>query len=99
MRYEIRGLSFLEEGVSLEFINFDNDVKVNGAVLNHALLVPDNSDYHDGIMALRTAAIELLDDVMDDWPRLETLAAAVAADEGPSPYDNPLERDLPGGAS
>jgi hypothetical protein len=99
MTLEIRALSFSDDGISVEFIDFTSDVRSNGLVLNRALFIPDNSAYHSDIDALRTRATFVLQGALDDWERSEPVTPADLREiDGPSPYDNPLERDL-GGAS
>jgi hypothetical protein len=98
MTREIRSLGFGDDGMSIEYVDTAADIKANGLLMNHALLVPDTNDYHDAMEALRLAAGDFLDDVLNDWdaaePALQLSSRGPAEEIGP--YDNPLERDIGG---
>lgn len=91
MRYLIRGLSIHTDGVTFSYAEAD-DFRDNGLLLNRTLFVPADGEFADS-----------LDDVLDAINATLSLALASFAnelppelapsdDDGPSPYDNPLER-------
>lgn len=81
----IRSLQWSDEGVAMEFITLTEDLKANGVVLNHVLTVPAGDDYDDELEALTEAAHALLEDVLEDLPRLDPLPLEI---EGPDDNDN-----------
>jgi hypothetical protein len=92
---EIRSVGFGEDGLSFEFIDFSGDVRDNGMVRNQALLVPDNDAFHDEIVAVRSRMTRLLEGLVEDFASAQPVTPNVQLeDDGPSPYDNPLERDV-----
>lgn len=97
MSREIRSITFAPDGLVIEYVDLDQDIRSNGLVMNHALRVPDDSTYHDAIVEVDRTAAELLTKAMDDWLVTDPLVIETDTDDGgPSPYDNPLERDLDG---
>lgn len=95
MSHFIRGVSFDAEsgGYVIEYLTPTTDVRANGLVLNHALLIPAHDDFADLLEELEEALQRVLSAALDlhaDGPPLPELERE---DDGPSPYDNPLERD------
>lgn len=83
---QITTVSLLEEGIELGYVRLPADVRKNGLVWQHAVLVPRKSDYDDEIEAVEDALIALLEDALED----EGLAEAV---DLPGPEDKDDEED------
>lgn len=67
----IRTVTFMLDGSCvIDYLAPKEDLKSNGISINHAVYVPDDPDYADGIYRARTAIEELLDDVLEDASRL-----------------------------
>lgn len=60
-----------DHSMEIQYINDETDVKANGAVHVHHLLVPPVEDYRDNIIAIRNAASFLVADVLQDWDNLD----------------------------
>ncbi len=93
MRYLIRACSIDAEtgGLVLEYLTPDSDVRNNGLVLNHALLVPPEDQFLGLIDQVETVLQEVLQEVLTRFAEAGPLDLP-AEDDGPSPYDNPEER-------
>lgn len=91
----IRGLTVHTDGITFSFAEAD-DFRENGLLLNRTLFVPADGEFADALdevldaanNALRTALASFTREVAPDLSDL----SRVVEDEGPSPYDNPLER-------
>lgn len=70
---QIVGIDFTPEGLGLGYMRVPKDVRKNGLVWQHQVLVPHGSDYDDEIEALMDAAQALLADVLDDEDRAEPI--------------------------
>lgn len=93
----IRALAFDEEGnATVEYVSPLEDVRANGLILNHAVLVPAEA-YDDAIHDVRIAALALLDAALGDFAELPPVDGAAIEEEDDDvvgPYDNPQERLL-----
>lgn len=69
----IKSITFEDEGVVINYITPKQDIKANGVVVNHVLLVPYDDDYEDEIEALFEASHALLEDVLEDLPQLDPM--------------------------
>lgn len=78
---QLAGIEFLPEGVSLTYVRLPKDVRKNGLVWQHRVLVPSDSDYDDEIETLHDAAQALLADVLDDEDRAEPIDPPTEEDE------------------
>lgn len=63
----ISELSFDSDGVAIQFVTPSEDVKKNGLLVNHSILIPLGDDYDTEIQALVDAAMALLDDALEDF--------------------------------
>lgn len=89
----IRGVSFDPEsgGYVIEYLLPAVDIRRNGLVINHALLIPAEDPFEDLLIGLVEAMRKAL------LTGLELHAGAPQLEEDddadrPGPYDNPLER-------
>lgn len=72
MKILIRDLAFTNEGdVHLSYILPEEDVKAIGVARIHSLVIPRASEYGPEIDAVEQTAIELVRDVLGDFPTLE----------------------------
>jgi hypothetical protein len=74
----VRTITLTQDGVSLEYVRPEKDVKANGVQQNHVLFVPLGDEYDDEIDNLTEAAVYLVTDVLEDLPMLRSMAAALA---------------------
>lgn len=95
MRFAIRGLAFHGEGVTVDYVVPEQDLRANGLVQNRVLLIPAIEDYAGLLDDLVDAAQALLGRAVDDFHATpaEDPDEDVETDE-PSPWDNPNERDI-----
>jgi hypothetical protein len=92
---ELRNVGFGNEGISFDYIDFSGDVRDNGMIKNHALLVPDDGTYGDEIDEVRRSMTAWLVSLLEAFEQAPAITPQVISDdEESSPYDNPLERDL-----
>lgn len=70
----IRSIQWSDDGVAIEYMSPAEDLKANGVTLNHVLVVPAGDDYDDELEALTESAHFLLEDVLEDVPRLEAIS-------------------------
>lgn len=70
---QITGISLMAEGIEIGYVRLPADVKKNGLVWSHAVLVPRDSDYEDEIEALETSIRALLDDALEDQDLAESV--------------------------
>lgn len=78
---QITGLQFLEEGVEISYIRVPGDVRKNGLVWSHAVLVPFASDYDEELEEFETALKDLLRDALDDEDRADPIDLTEPDDE------------------
>lgn len=75
----------MPDGVTLEFMDTEKDLRAGGLQLQHAIFVPDDDEeYEDEIAALVDAAHALLVDALEDYgntPALSLSEVAKAAEE------------------
>lgn len=89
----IRGVSLHAEsgGYVIEYLTPEQDIRSNGLVLNHALLIPGEDAFLGLLDELEAALQQVLTAGLAlhaDSPALEI----PAEDDLPGPYDNPGER-------
>ena len=70
---QITGVQFLEEGVEIAYIRVPADVRKNGLVWTHSVLIPSESDYEDELTTFHEALRDLLMDALDDEDRAEPI--------------------------
>lgn len=70
MERVITSLSMDDEHVTIGYATLPDDLRDNGLAQQHQLLIPVNEDYVDGVESLIGAALELLEDALEDWERL-----------------------------
>ena len=58
-------------GLQIGFFQTHKDIKANGVVHMHTLLIPADDDYDDEIDAILEAVRYAVRDVMEDLPNLE----------------------------
>ena len=75
-RFLIRSITIHPDGVALEFMDADTDMRRNGMQLQHVLFVPEGDDYDDEIQALVDAAHALLIDALEDYGNMPALKLA-----------------------
>ena len=78
-------------GLVIEYLTPAKDVRTNGMVLNHALLVPPEDAFTELLVEVELVLQRTLSAALELFEAAPELEAA-AEDEGPSPYDNPEER-------
>lgn len=81
----VRGVTFDPDGsVVVEYCAPDQDLKANGVVVNHILMVPVGDQYDDEIETVLTAIQALLVDVLEDLPVMKPM---------PDPSDDEADED------
>lgn len=73
MTLQITGVALLAEGIDVAYVRLDKDVRENGLLWRHSVLVPRDSDYDDEIEAVEEALLALLTDALDDEDRVPPL--------------------------
>ena len=100
-RFLIRTITIMPDGVTLEFMDTEGDLRESGLQLQHALFVPDDEEYEDEIQALLDSAHALLLDGLQDYGNTPALSlrqiakdaeAAVQRDAGVDPDEDDEER-------
>lgn len=88
----IRGLSFDPDsgGFVIEFITPTADVRTNGLILNHALLIPAEDPFIDLLEDLEASLQRALRAGLRQFHDAPPAEVAVE-DEGPGPYDHPAD--------
>ncbi len=66
----ILGLQLEAEAVSISYVTLPADIRETGLAAQHTLLIPVDGDYEDEIEALRIAALDLLEDALEDFDRV-----------------------------
>lgn len=91
-RHLIRGTSFDAGtgGVVIEYLTPAEDVRANGLVINHALLIPAEPEFEVLLEELEEAAQRALSTALEQHGQSPALEET--EDDGPSPYDNPADR-------
>lgn len=84
----VRSISFVDGGLTLEYVTPADDIKANGVTVNHALMVPAGDDYDDEIDAVIEAVNALLEDVLEDLPVLAPMDFAPPVDEDDDSEDD-----------
>lgn len=95
--YIVKALTFLPEGaVAVEYIEPAVDIRQNGMIVNHGILVVEDEHTADGIdLLLRTAQTFLKNSLREfhaSPPGDPQLSFDDVDDDAPGPYDNPDER-------
>lgn len=99
MKHVVQAINFLPDGsVSLQYTTPSVDVRQNGLIANHVLLIPDTDEYLDDLDLLRRQAERVLDGAIEDFKRAAPIdfdqLALGEDDDEPGPYDNPAERQV-----
>ncbi len=68
---QIDSIQFDEDGVTINYIEPESDVRGQGIVHLHTLMIPSTADYADEMRDVLAAAEYLLGDALDDWERLD----------------------------
>ena len=91
----LRSVVFSDDGESvvIEYLTPAEDVRKNGLVINHALLVPANDEFLPLIEELEKATQKALGEVLEAHAAAEPFILPPEEQrEEASPWDNPLER-------
>ena len=91
----IRSCSWNEDGsMVIEYMTPALDVRANGLVINHAMLVPPTDEFDELVQAVEVLLQRTLREVLATFEATSPMALAqVNEDEDePSYYDNPAER-------
>jgi hypothetical protein len=78
---QITGVALAPEGIEIGYVRVPRDVRKNGLVWSHAVMVPRGSDYDDEIEALEEALMGLLVDALDDEDTAEAVDLTEDEDE------------------
>ncbi len=78
---QINSVGLLPEGLEIHYMRLPADVRKNGLVWQHVVLVPRESDYDDEIEAVQLALHELLADVLEDEALAEPIEPKYDDDE------------------
>ena len=70
---QILGVQFLDEGVEVAYMRVPADVRKNGLLWTHAVLIPRDSDYEDELDTFQQGLKDLLLDALDDEDRAEPI--------------------------
>lgn len=70
---QITNVGFLPDGIEIGYIRVPRDVRKNGLLWTHSVLVPIGSDYDEEIETFMDALRALLDDALDDEDRAEPI--------------------------
>ncbi len=60
-------------GMQIAYYDTTQDIKQNGVIRLHNLIVPEGDEYDDELRAVTDAAIYLVRDVLEDLPHMEAL--------------------------
>lgn len=72
-QFVIRSITIQPEGVAVEYLDVDRDVRDSGMQLMHVLFVPEGEEWDDEIEALIDAAHALLIDGLQDFVKTPPL--------------------------
>lgn len=78
---QITGINLLPDGIEIGYIRYPQDIRKNGLIWQHQVLVPFGSDYEDEIEAFTEAVQALLTDALDDEDRAEPIDPECEDDE------------------
>lgn len=78
---QLVGVQLLAEGVELIYAILPRDVRKNGLMWQHSVLVPRGSDYDLEIEAVEEALSALLEDVLEDEATAESVDLVENEDE------------------
>ncbi len=68
---QVQNVAFETDGTAhIAYFDLDEDVKSNGLIHSHTLIVPAGADYDDEIRTLMEAVHALIADAADDLRRL-----------------------------
>lgn len=70
---QLSAIEFRPDGVCLAYGRYPTDIRQNGLIWQHQVLVPRGSDYDDEIEALMETAQALLTDVLEDEATAEPI--------------------------
>lgn len=73
MIHEVSAVEFGPDGLLVTYQRIPTDIRKNGLIWQHAVLVPHGSDYDDEIEELVASLRALLLDVLDDEDRAEPI--------------------------
>lgn len=68
---QISNVELLDGAVAISYVRLPQDMRKNGLLWQHTVVVPIGSDYDDELEAFTDALQELLADVLDDETRAE----------------------------
>lgn len=96
MSYFVRAVGFHPDGVTFDYVSPEEDVRDNGMALNHILFVPHSEDFAELLDTLVDAIDTAMNGAMAALRQTPPVDLSDDDDDAaPSPYDNPLERDVP----
>ena len=72
-RTQVMGVELNPDGIAITYTRIPRDIRKNGLVWQHMVLVPNGSDYDDEISELLDAIGVLIEDVLDDEDRAEPI--------------------------
>lgn len=78
---DISGVEIVPEGVSISYMRVPRDVRKNGLLWQHNVVVPTGSDYDDEIETFMDALQALLVDVLEDEETAEPIEPTTDEDE------------------
>lgn len=78
---DITSVDFGPDGIGIGYVRVPADVRKNGLMWQHHVMVPHGSDYDDEIETFKAAAFALLEDALDDEGRAEPIDPPEEQDE------------------
>lgn len=78
---QVVGVGLLQEGIEIAYVRLPQDLRKNGLMWQHTVLVPRGSDYDDEIETFEAALRDLLVDALDDENRAEPVEPIVPDDD------------------
>ena len=76
----VRNVAFAEDGVSIDYMEVPADIRENGLLITHQIFIPEGEDYDDEIDAIRQAALDAVDDALDDFTKLPAVSLQESVD-------------------
>jgi len=85
-RFLISSMTWQPDGIAIEFMDVDGDLRVSGLQMQHVIFVPTEDEYDEEMDAVTDAAMALLVDALQDYG--STPAVKISEITEPTPADD-----------
>lgn len=92
-RFLIQSMTWQPDGIAIEFMDVDSDLRETGMQMQHVIFVPTDAEHEDEIDGVTDAAMRLLIDALQDYGNTPAIKVSDITEPTP-PADDDEDEDV-----